>query len=80
MEFLLEREYFVFTGGNTAKSDLDHWVIQTFVKAQKTFGKYWTLTKIKIGLTCVYKEKKYEVQKKTVQQELLQLKMKFLLG
>ena len=34
--------------------------------------------KIKIGITCVYKG--YEVNREIVQQQRLQLKMKFLLG
>ena len=34
--------------------------------------------KIKIGITCVYK--RYEVKREIVQQQRLQLKMKFLLG
>ena len=37
-----------------------------------------TLIKIKLSMTCVYEE--YEIKKTMVQEQLLQLKMKFLLG
>ena len=46
------------------------------LKLKTTFCKYGTPIKIKIGMICVYKE--YEVKK--VQEQRLQLKMKFLLG
>ena len=52
--------------------------IRTFSRPKTTFCKYWTFIKIKIGLTCVYKE--YEVKIKLVQVHQLQLKMKFLVG
>ena len=54
------------------------WPIKPFSKLKTTFCKYWTLIKIKISLACVYKE--YEVKVKMVQEQWLQLKMKFLLG
>ena len=42
------------------------------------FCKFWTLIKIKVSMTCVYKG--YQVQIKMVQEQWLQLKMKLLLG
>ena len=39
--------------------------MQTFSKAEKTFFDYWTSTKIKISMACVYKE--YEFKIKMVQ-------------
>ena len=39
---------------------------------------YWTVIKIEINMTCVYKE--YEVKIKMVLKQLLQLKMKLSLG
>ena len=42
------------------------------------FELWWTLIKIKIGMSCEYKE--YEVKMKMVQEQGLELKTKFLLG
>ena len=39
---------------------------------------YLLIQEIKISMTCVYKQ--YEVKTKMVQEHLLQVKMKFLLG
>ena len=39
---------------------------------------YLLIQEIKISMTCVYKQ--YEVKTKMVQEQLLQVKMKFLLG
>ena len=52
--------------------------IRTFFKAKNLNIelKYWTLIKIKIGVTCVHKE--YEIKIKLVHMQWLQLKMKFL--
>ena len=52
--------------------------IQTFFKAKKTICKYWTLTKIKIGMTCVCKE--YVGTMKIVQEQRLHHKMEFFLA
>ena len=49
-----------------------------FSGLKTTFIKYWTSTKIKNNMTCVYKE--YEGKIKMVEEQWLQLKMKFLLG
>ena len=54
------------------------WPFEPFSKLEITLCKYWTLFKIKISMTCVYKE--YEVKIKVVQEQWLQLKMKFFLG
>ena len=52
--------------------------IQTFSKLKTTCCRYWILIKIKISMTCVYKE--HEVKIKMVQEQWLLLKMKFLIG
>ena len=49
-----------------------------FPGLKTTFIKYWTSIKIKNNMTCVYKE--YEGKTKMVEEQWLQLKMKFLLG
>ena len=54
------------------------WSFELFSKLKPTFCEYWALIKIKISMTCVYKE--YEVKIKMVQEWRLQLKMNFLLG
>ena len=51
--------------------------IQIFLTAKKKFCKYWTLIKIKISMTCMYKEHNV---KKLVQEHWIKLKMKFLWG
>ena len=38
------------------------WTFEPFAKLKATFCKYWTSIKIKIAMTCVYKE--YEVKVK----------------
>ena len=53
------------------------WSFESFSKLKTTFSKYCTSIKIKISMTCVYKE--YEVKIKMVQEQWLQLKVKFLL-
>ena len=63
-----------FTKINTKKCSL----CCTKISMNKVFCKYQTSIKIKISMTCVYKE--YEVKIKMAQEQLLQLKMKFLLG
>ena len=50
--------------------------IQTFFKAKNNILK--TSIKLKISVTCVYRE--YKVKIKMVQEQWLQLKMKFLFG
>ena len=52
--------------------------IWAFSKLKATFYKQWTSIKIKISMICVYKE--YEVKIKMLEEQWLQLKMKFLLG
>ena len=54
------------------------WASEPFSKLKTTFCKYWTSIKIKISITFVFKEN--EVKIKIVQEQWLQLKMKFLLG
>ena len=49
-----------------------------FLKLRTTLSKYWTSIKIKISMTWVYKEYKIKIQ--MVQEQWLQLKMKFWLG
>ena len=49
--------------------------ICTILKLKKTFFENWTSIKIKISSACVYEE--YEVKIKMVQEQWLQLKMKF---
>ena len=63
-----------------------HWVvgvcqgvtlnIWTFFKLKTRFCKYWISIKIKISMTCMYKDYKFEI--KMVQEQLLQLKTKSL--
>ena len=50
--------------------------LKPFSKLKTTFCKYWTLIKIKISKTCVCKECEGKI--KMVQDQWLQLKMKFL--
>ena len=52
--------------------------IRAFSKLKTTFCKYWKLIKMKVIVTCVYKE--YKVKIKKVQEHWIQLRMKFLLG
>ena len=51
--------------------NIEHWILNLNIEL-----KYWTLIKIKIGVTCVHKE--YEIKIKLVHMQWLQLKMKFL--
>ena len=53
------------------------WPFKPFSKLKATFCKYWTLTKIKIMMTCVHK--KYEVKIQILQKQWLQLKMKIVI-
>ena len=57
---------FLLVGGNLARND--------FLPLKTTLCKFWTSIKIKISMTCVYRE--YEVKIKMVQQQWLQLKVK----
>ena len=67
------------------EQDFFHWVvkvclgvifnIKTFFKAKKNILKILNINKTKISLTCLYKL--YEVKMKMVQEQRLQLKMKF---
>ena len=54
------------------------WPLEPFSKLKTTFCTYWTSIKIKVSMTCEYKE--YEVKIQIVPEQWLQLKMKFLLG
>ena len=60
-----------FTGWWEPHSNL----FKLFSKLKAAFCEYWTSIKIKISMTCVYKE--YEIRTKMVQKQWLQLKMKF---
>ena len=50
----------------------------TFSQLKRSFCEYWTLVKIKISMSCMYKE--CEIKIKLVQKQRLQIKMAFLLG
>ena len=64
---LLEGRIFLWGCGNLRRSDFE------------SFSKLKTTSfKIKISMTCVYKE--HEIKRKNVQEQLLQLKIKFSLG
>ena len=52
------------------------WPLKPFLRLKATFSKYWTLIKVKINISCVYKE--YEGKTKMVQKQWLQLNTKFL--
>ena len=54
------------------------WPLKPFSKLKATFCKYQTLITIKISMSCAYKE--YEGKTKMVQEQWLQLNIKFLLG
>ena len=54
------------------------WPFKPFSKLKTAICKYWTLIKIKIGMTCVCKA--YEGKMKIVQEHWLQLEMKFVLA
>ena len=51
------------------------WSCKPFSKIKATFCKYWTSIKIKIGMTCVYKE--YKVKIKMVQEQMATAKNDF---
>ena len=53
------------------------WPFEPFSKLKAAFCEYWTSIKIKIRMTCVYRE--YEIKTKMVQEQWLHLWMKFLL-
>ena len=48
------------------------WLFKPFSKLKMTFCKYWASSKIKISMTCQYKE--YEVKIEIVQEQGLQLR------
>ena len=52
--------------------------IPTFLKVSNNINYYWASIKIKLRMTCVFKE--YDIKIKMVQEQWLHLKMKFLLG
>ena len=52
--------------------------IPTFLKVSNNINYNWASIKIKLRMTCVYKE--YDIKIKMVQEQWLHLKMKFLLG
>ena len=52
--------------------------IRTFFKLKTAFCEYWASIKIKINMTCLYKE--YEIKTKMEQEQWIQLKTLFLLG
>ena len=47
------------------------WPFEPFLKIETTLCKYWTSIRIKISMTCVFKE--YEVEIKMIQEQWLQL-------
>ena len=47
-------------------------IFEPFSKLKSRFCKYWTPTEIKISMTCMYKDYKFEI--KIVQEQLLQQK------
>ena len=51
------------------------WPFKPFSKLKATICKYWTLVKIKVDMTCACKE--YEVKLKILQEQWLQLQLKF---
>ena len=71
------REFFYQVNGTewSAPDEVSFWPFKLFSKLKTIFCKYWLSIKIKISMTCVYKE--YEVKIKMVQERWLQLKMKF---
>ena len=60
-----------FAGGG----EFFHRVILTIWTFFKAFCEYWTSIKIKISMTCAYKE--YEIETKMVQERWIQLKWSF---
>ena len=48
------------------------WQLEPFSELNTTFCIYWTSIKMKISMTCVYKE--YKIKRKMVQEQWLQLK------
>ena len=54
--------------------------IRSFSKLKTAFCKYWTSNKIKISMSMNCVNKEYEIKTKMIQQQWLQLKMKFFLG
>ena len=54
------------------------WTFEPFSKLKTRFCEYWTSIKIKISMTCMYKDYKFKI--KMVQEQWLQLKMKSLWG
>ena len=54
------------------------WPFEPFPKLKTAFCEYWTPIKIKISMTCVYKE--YENKMEMVEEQWLKLKMRFLLS
>ena len=54
-----------------------NFIIWTFSRVKTTFCNYWTSIKIKITMTCVYKENVDKIQ--MVEEEWLQLKLQVLL-
>ena len=63
-EILLQR--YIFIGWWEPKKER-FWLFEPFSKLKTTFCKYWTLIKIKISMTRVYKE--HEVKVKIVQKQ-----------
>ena len=54
------------------------WTFEPFSKLKAIICKYWKSIKMKVSMTCAWKE--YEVKIKMVQEQKLQLKMEFLVG
>ena len=66
LEILLGRIFFI---GWWEPEEKWFWPFKPFPKLKTTFCKYWKLIKIKISMTCLYKE--YEVKIKMVQEQWL---------
>ena len=75
-EILWVKEMFLLGGVSLRRSDFDH---SNFSKLETAFCEYWISIKIKISMTCLYKE--YEIKTKMAQEQWLQLNMiSFFLG
>ena len=70
-------EDFLLVNGNLKRSDCDHCNPFPCPKLKIPFFKYWTLIKIKISITCVYKE--YKVKINMVQEHEYSQKRRFFL-
>ena len=63
--------FFYWVGGNLMRGCFRH---SNLFKAKKIFCKYWTSIKIKIRMTCVYREYKVKIKKMAQYKQWIQLK------